>query len=310
MFYSKTVLLTGGTGGLGYYAALNIAKEKPNYLVVITGRSEPKLNQKNAVFLPLDLAPLSKVRAFAESWPSKNYPPIIALILNAGMQSLGPMNLNSDGYETHFAVNHLGHALLFHLLTPSLDPKARIIVTASENHDPVNTQKKGHPDAMYTTAEALAHPEKEKAHPNGMQRYNTSKLANILWTYALARHLSDAKSDIMVNAFNPGFVPGTGLLREYGAISRFLWFYVLPLILPLLRMVMPRIRETKAIGEDLAWIATSEQTEHVTGKYFDGRKEEITSAASYDVEKQEDLWAWTTKTVGGGADVLAGLKHE
>jgi len=319
MSYSKTVLLTGGTGGLGYYAALTIAKEKPNYLVVITGRSDPentaqkintKLNQKNVVFLSLDLAPLSKVRAFADSWPFKNYPPITALILNAGMQSLGPMTLNSDGYETQFAVNHLGHALLFHLLTPYLDPKARIIVTASGTHNPVNTQKSGLPDAVYTTAEELAHPDKENAHPKGMQRYNTSKLANILWTYALARHLSGAKSSNTVNAFNPGLMPGTGLAREHGAIGKFLWFHVFPHILPLLKMVMPIIRETKGSGEDLAWVATSEETEGVTGKYFDGRKEEMTSAASYDVEKQEDLWTWTTKTVGGGADVLAGLKHE
>ncbi|TVY15497.1 WW domain-containing oxidoreductase [Lachnellula arida] len=315
--YTNTVLLTGGTSGLGFFAALNIAKKEPKYIVIITGRSDhnssaskinTKLNQKNVVFLPLDLSSLAKVRGFAESWPSKSYPPIISLILNAGTQSLGPLETNEDGYEKTFAVNHLGHALLFHLLAPYLDPKARIIVTASGTHNPVQTQKSGLPDAVYTTAADLAHPDPASAHPKGMQRYNTSKLANILWTYALARHLGDAKSAITANAFNPGLMPGTGLAREYNGISRFLWFHVLPYIIPLLKMVIPVVRSTEGSGEDLAWVAVSKEAAGVSGKYFDGRKETMTSAASYETEKQDDLWTWTVKTVVGGGDGLTCLK--
>jgi len=228
MSYTNTVLLTGGTGGLGYYVALNIARKYPKYLVIITGRSDPnssakkintKLSQKNVAFLPLDLSSLTQVRAFAESWRSKNYPPIISLILNAGTQFLGPMETNEEGYEKTFMVNHLGHALLFHLFTPYLTPNARIIVTASGTHDPIFTRKNGFPDAAFTTAEELAHPNPETAHPKGMQCYNSSKLANVLWTYALARHLADAKSSITANAFNPGLMPGTGLARDYSPVA-------------------------------------------------------------------------------------------
>lgn len=126
MSYINTVLLTGGTSGLGYYAALNIAQKHPDYLVIITGRSDPdssaqkintKLSQKNVVFLPLDLSSLATVRTFAESWLSNHYPPIISLILNAGTQFIGPMETNEDDYEKTFIINHLGHALLFNLLT-------------------------------------------------------------------------------------------------------------------------------------------------------------------------------------------------
>ena len=317
MAYTNTVLLTGGTSGLGYYAALNIAQKQPKYLVIITGRSDPKssaqkintkLSQNNVTFLPLDLSSLSKARAFAEAWPSKKYPPIISLILNAGTQSLGPVETNEEGYEKTFVINHLGHALLFHLLTPYLTPNARIVVTSSGTHNPIQTQKTNLPDAVYTTAEELARPNPATAHPKGMQRYNSSKLANILWTYALARHLTDAKSGITANAFNPGLMPGTGLAREYGAFARFLWFYVLPHIVPLLRAMIPFVRATDVSGTDLAWLALSPDTEGITGKYFDGRKQIESSTASYEVEKQEDLWEWSVKTTVGQTDVLAGLK--
>jgi NAD(P)-dependent dehydrogenase (short-subunit alcohol dehydrogenase family) len=226
MSYANTVLLTGGTSGLGYHAALNIAQKHPNYLVIITGRSDSdssaikintKLSQKNVAFLPLDLSSLTKVRAFAESWSSKNYPPITSLILNAGSQFLGPMETNEEGYEKSFMINHLGHALLFYFFTPYLTTNARIIVTASGTHDPIITQKLGLPDAAYTTAEELAHPNPETTHPEGMQRYNSNKLANVVWTYALARHLADAKSHITANAFNPGLMPGTRLAPGWHA---------------------------------------------------------------------------------------------
>lgn len=317
MSYVNTVLLTGGTSGLGYYAALNIAQKQPKYLVIITGRSDPnssaqkintKLSQKNVVFLPLDLSSLTKVRTFAESWATKKYPPIISLILNAGTQFLGPMETNEEGFEKTFMVNHLGHAMLFHLLTPYLTPNARIVVTASGTHNPVQTQKSGLPDADFTTAEEVAHPNPKDAHPKGMQRYNTSKLANILWTYALARHLTDAKSSITANAFNPGLMPGTGLAREYSGLAKFMWFHILPHILPLLRIMIPSARATEGSGADLAWVALGPKTAGITGKYFDGEKEAMTSAASYEVGKQEDLWDWSVKTTVGGSDGLAGLK--
>jgi NAD(P)-dependent dehydrogenase (short-subunit alcohol dehydrogenase family) len=317
MSYTNTVLLTGGTSGLGYHAALNVAQKQPKYLVIITGRSDPdssaqkintKLSQKNVAFLPLNLSSLTNVRAFAESWPSKNYPPIISLILNAGSQFLGPLETNEEGYEKTFMINYLGHALLFHLFTPYLTRNARIVVTASGTHDPIITQKLGLPDAVFTTAEELAHPNLETAHPEGMQRYNSSKLANVLWTYALARHLADAKSHITANAFNPGLMPGTRLAREYKPFVRFLWFHVLPRIIPLLRMMYPVMHTMEESGEDLAWVALSTETVGITAKYFDGRKEIMSSATSYDVGKQENLWEWSVKTTVGEKNGLAGLK--
>jgi NAD(P)-dependent dehydrogenase (short-subunit alcohol dehydrogenase family) len=317
MSYTNTVLLTGGTSGLGYYAVLNIAQKQPKYLVIITGRSDSEssaqkiniqLHQKNVAFLPLDLSSTAKVRAFAESWATKNYPPIISLILNAGTQFIGTMETNEEGYEKTFMVNYLGHAMLFNLLTPYLAPDARIIVTASGTYSLIMTLKSGLPDAVYTTAEELAHPHQAMAHPKGMQRYNSSKLANILWTYALARHLAGKKSSITANAFNPGLMFGTGLGRDYTSFMRFMWFHILPRITPLMRTVMPYVRGAQESGANLAWVALSPETAGITGKYFDDKKEIMSSAASMEVEKQEDIWEWTAKTTVGESDGSAGLK--
>ncbi|KAK3332894.1 hypothetical protein B0T19DRAFT_416710 [Cercophora scortea] len=301
----RTVLVTGGTIGLGYWAAQTIARAHPEYLVVISARSDAtsaadvinaSLKQTNTIFLPIDLASTANVRAFAENWVSKSFPPIQALVLNAGIQLPGALKLTAEGVETTFAINHVGHALLFHLLAPHLAPNARVVVTASGTHDPA--QKTGVSDAVYTSAEALAHPPPDAINIPGRQRYTTSKLANVLWTYALQRRLNARAPDrkITVNAFDPGLMPGTGLARETNAVVRFLWKNVLPRMLPVMRMlVSPNIHTPAESGAALARLAIGEDVEGVGGKYFEGMRERESSVVSYEEAKQDDLWGWTVK---------------
>jgi hypothetical protein len=73
-------------------------------------------------------------------------------------------------------------------------------------------------------------------------------------------------------------------------------------------MMYPVLRTMEKSGEDLAWVALSTETVGITRKYFEGRKEIISSVASYDIGKQEDLWEWSVKTTVGEADGLAGFK--
>jgi NAD(P)-dependent dehydrogenase (short-subunit alcohol dehydrogenase family) len=229
MSFTHTVLITGGTAGLGYHCALNIAKEHPEYLVVIASRTDPKsaatsinnqLHQKNAVYIPLDLSNLAKVRSFATDWETKKYPSICMLLLNAGLQFPGALHKTYDGLEATFGINHVGHALLFHLLVPYLADKVRVILTSSGTHDPA--QNSGFPDAKYTSAEELAHPTGPSATTkDGRQRYSTSKLVIIMWTYALHRRFASISGkEMTVNAFDPGLMPGTGLAREYSPFLR------------------------------------------------------------------------------------------
>ncbi|KAH8647202.1 hypothetical protein BX600DRAFT_532666 [Xylariales sp. PMI_506] len=306
--FNRSVIVTGGTINLGYQAALNIAKAHPDYLVVISSRSDKEhaadainnaLKQKNVAFIPLDLAS-------SES----------ALVLNAGLQFPEPLQHTAEGLESTFAINHTGHALLFHLLCGQLvqDGSSRVVLTSSGTHDPA--QKSGLPDAVYISAEELAHPSttESKEYP-GRQRYASSKLANVMWAYALNRHLREAATAsssssstpapatprVTVNAMDPALMPRTGLAREASGIFQFLWTRVLPNLIPLLRFfVSPNIHTPEESGAALSRLAIGSDVEGVSGKYFEGLRKIKSSEDSYDVEKQEDLWNWTVKYAAAG----------
>ncbi|KFY42150.1 hypothetical protein V494_02560 [Pseudogymnoascus sp. VKM F-4513 (FW-928)] len=302
---TRSAIITGGTINLGYHAALEIARQHPDWLVVLCSRSNREhaaesinktLKQTNTIFLPLDLSDTKKVRAFATEWSSKSRPPIQALLLNAALQFPNEMVLTPEGIESTFAISHVGHALLFHLLVPYLAPNARIVVTSSGTHDP--TMKSGLPDANYVSAEQLAHPPPAISKEAGTQHYTNSKLANIMWTYALHQRLHErvAECGLTVNAFDPGLMPGSGLAREYGPVFRFAWHKVMPKMTPVLRVLFtPNIHKPSESGALLARCAISDKLAGVSGKYFEGEKEIKSSSASYDEKKWDDLWEWTVK---------------
>ncbi|KAK8135122.1 short-chain dehydrogenase [Apiospora sp. TS-2023a] len=314
MAYKSTILITGGTSGLGYYAALDIARACPDSQVIISSRTDKEqaaaainktLGQSNVAYVPLDLGDLAKVRNYVEAFAAAQHPPIKALVLNAGLQFPGEVKTTTDGLEATFGINHVGHALLFHLLVPYLADGARVLVTSSGTHDP--EQAIGTPLPIYTTAEALAHPTPDfSASHSGRQRYTTSKLCNVLWTYALARRLAEKVPErgITVTAMDPGLVPGTGLGREAAAVARFLFMKVLPHTIPLLRFLMgtPNVHPPSVSGAALARLAVGddEGVRGVTAKYFEGRREIPSSKDSYDAEKQEGLWRWTVGFLSGG----------
>ena len=300
-----TVLVTGGTTGLGYECALIIAQQYPQYLVLIASRSDKdnaavSINKAtghtNVEYLKLDLSSLAKVRSFAGDYATKGYPPIKALVLNAGLQILD-LNYTEDKIESTFAINHVGHALLFHLLSPHLAEEARIVITSSGTHDPA--QKSGLPAPIYNSAEELAQPTRETEKYAGRQRYATSKLCNVLWTYALQRRLARTPGKKWtVNAFDPGLMPGTGLTRDASALLQFVWHNILPRTIWLLRLLIsPNIHLPRDSGASLARLAVGEDVKGVTGKYYEGQKPIPSSKDSHVVEKQEDLWEWTVKRV-------------
>ena len=142
-FAPQTVLITGGTNGLGLEAARDIATKFPSATLILASRSGETAVQKlsqdlqnnNIHYMKLDLSSMKQVREFVEQVAGAGYPPITNLLLNAGLQVLGQQK-STDGIEMTFAVNHIGHFLLFQLLRPHLSPNARITVTASGVHDP------------------------------------------------------------------------------------------------------------------------------------------------------------------------------
>ncbi|KAL2072435.1 hypothetical protein VTL71DRAFT_11778 [Oculimacula yallundae] len=319
MSFTATIIVTGGTSGLGYNCALTLAQKNPNYLIIVASRKDSEtsassinktLKQNNAIFLPLDLSKLDNIRAFASAFSKNNYPPIKALLLNAALQFPSGLNMTEDGIEKTFGITHVGNALLYHLLTPRFADSARIVVTSSGTHDPA--QKTGLPDAKYISAEMLAHPTGEWATmKDGLQRYTSAKLSNVLWTYALHRRLEKASSDtsgregsrkkITITAIDPGLMGGTSLARDwkiFNYIPGFFWFKVLPLFIPLARrLVHPNIHTPKESGAALANLATGKEFEGISGKYFEGNREIKSSVDSYNVAFQDDLWEWTVKHI-------------
>ena len=304
--FNHSVLITGGTTGVGFHAAVEIARQRPDHCIVIASRKDAaqsakainqKLGQSNVQFIPLDLGDLKNIRSFVRTWNEDGVPPISNLLLNAGLQFPADLNYTTDGFEATFGVNHVGHALLFHLLQPHLADEARIVITSSGVHDPA--QKTGIPDAKYKTAEALAHPSGDDLTIDGRRRYSDSKLCNVVWTYALDRRLRQLSGKKWtVAAFDPGLMPGTGLAREYSAFLRFIWNRILPTLIPLLRLlVSPNVHKPEESGASLAWIALDTKEKSTSGVYYEGKKQIKSSVDSYDESKQEDLWAWTVKTL-------------
>lgn len=311
MTFDRSIIITGGTANLGYFAAYNIAKAHPDYLIVLASRNDgggaaekinADLGQSNTVYTPLDLSDTQNVRQYAEDWASKKYPPIQALLLNAGLQFPGALETTPEGLEKTFAICHVGHALLFHLLCPHFATDARIVVTSSGTHDPA--LKSGIPDPVYTSAEELAHPTGSNITIPGRQRYSTAKLVNVLWTYALHRRLVQRVPErgITVNAIDPGLMPGTGLARDAPWFVRLIWYQVLPRLMPLLRLAIPNIHTPEESGRALARLAIDKELQGVSGKYFEGLNEIKSSKDSYDESTQEDLWGWTILYLSKGGN--------
>ncbi len=314
----QTIVLTGGTAGLGYVCARSIAASHPARHLIIASRNEQQATRvvetlrhetgnQHIEWMLLDLASLDSVRSFARDFAERELPPLRAIVCNAGLQVISGTTYTRDGFETTFGVNCLGHFLLVNLLLRHLVAPARIVFVSSGTHIP--TRKKNLVSRIisatpphYREAQALAWPERypDEAESNdspqvvGMRRYSTSKLCDVLYAYELARRLqiegySTPEHPITVNAFDPGMTPGTELSRDYGALMRFGWNVLLPL--------MPGLKSKETSGKELARLVLDPELENITGKYFAGMEERASSEESYDQKKAAQLWEGSAQLV-------------
>jgi len=304
---TRTVVITGGNTGLGFACAKAIL-ESPRgapWQVVLACRDEGRAqaavdqlsggagNSWQVTALSLDLASLASVRAFAAELTRRlstgSTAPLHAAVCNAGVNPLGTRTTTADGFESTFGVNHLGHFLLINELLPTLKPPGRVVVVASGVHDPA--QKSGVPAPAWNAPAALAQGElgpagaSDKTWAGGQRRYSTSKLANVYFTYALARH---APPGVTANAFDPGLMPGTALMREAPAALRFILGHI-PIAL-LRRVFSPNVHTAQESGEALARLVTDPDLSETTGRYFEGDHEIRSSDESYDDERADELW--------------------
>ncbi|OFV86987.1 MAG: short-chain dehydrogenase [Acidobacteria bacterium RBG_16_68_9] len=195
----KTIVITGGNGGLGYEAASQLARTGAH--VVLACRDLRKAQQAIEAIrsvrpgatldvMELDLANLASVRAFAEAYRVR-HETLDVLCNNAGVMAL-PYRKTADGFEMQLGTNHLGHfALTGLLLEPLLRTNgARVVNVSSGAHrfgrirfDDLHWERRYRKWAAY----------------------GQSKLANLLFTYELQRKLEAAGSKVMSVGCHPGY---------------------------------------------------------------------------------------------------------
>jgi NAD(P)-dependent dehydrogenase (short-subunit alcohol dehydrogenase family) len=319
------VLITGGNSGIGFECARVLARSGLHVVIASRDRAASRTavraiadesGAESIEELGLDLGSLAKVRTFASELVARDLR-LRALVCNAGLQVQAGPRPSADGFETTFAVNHLGHFLLVNLLLAQLGKAApaRIVVVASGVHDPA--QRTGMPKAKIGDLETLARSgEPLNGRFDGRLAYVNSKLCNLWFVYELARRLGrdgggTSTDPITVTGFDPGLVPGSGLARDYPAPMRFVWNHLLPAAARVLTNFLPTINPAPKAGAALARLVTDPDLRGVTGTYFPSHSRwqpAPSSDASYDEARAAALWDASVKWTGlvPGDSKLAG----
>ena len=202
----KTAIITGANTGIGLETAVDFAERNGRVILACRSkeRGEAAVEQvkrrsgnNNVVFMQLDLASLDSVRNFATSVLDKEAR-IDILVNNAGIMAC-PYMKTADGFEMQFGVNHLGHFLLTNLLLDRLKeaPAARIVNVSSSAHQ----RGKINFEDLNSTKNYIP-----------WSAYGQSKLANVLFTRSLAKHLEG--TNVITNALHPGVIR-TELARHF-----------------------------------------------------------------------------------------------
>jgi NAD(P)-dependent dehydrogenase (short-subunit alcohol dehydrogenase family) len=295
---TKTIVMTGATRGLGRVAALKLLRAAPGLHLIVVARSggealagelREQSGNRNVSSAMADLASLDSIRVAAaglvSDFASEALPPLVGFVGNAGLQLTTATQATVDGIELTFAVNVLANHALIDALRDQFSAPARIVLTTSDTHFGDFTHNLGMvPGPRWDEPIQLATPGAAKRAERtaaGRTAYSTSKLAVIYLVHALARRLPPG---IDAFAFNPGLVPGTGLVREANPLSRFAFRRLLPAL-----TLTPFARSLEGAGADLAAAALAPPRGE-TGSYINGTRVERSSPESYDVEREETLW--------------------
>jgi NAD(P)-dependent dehydrogenase (short-subunit alcohol dehydrogenase family) len=266
----KICLVTGANSGIGKVTAKTLAADGASVIMVSRNREKGeaardevvrKTGNKNVDLMITDFSDLSQIRRLAAGVKAK-YNRLHILVNNAGT-FIDKRTLTVDGYETTFAVNHLGYFLLTVELLDLLKSSApaRVVNVASDAHN------RGH---IYFDDLSL-----ENGY-GGWKAYCQSKLANVLFTYELARRLKG--TSVTANCLHPGVV-GTNLFNGVGGWAG-----------KIVRLFTPFMRTPEKGADTMIWLASSPEVEGVTGKYFSDRKEQATNPESYDTSVAARLW--------------------
>ena len=277
----KTVVITGGTSGIGEVAAIALAKMGARIVLVARDKSRgdatlarlrdsaPGIAHSIHFADLLRLAEMKRVAAQIADHESR----IDVLINNAGAL-FGTRNVTEDGLEYTFALNHLAYFVMTEGLRERLSASApsRIISTAS---------------AMHQNA-ALDIDDLQSAKSFGATKaYSRSKLCNILFTRELARRLRG--TGVTANCLHPGFVA-----TRFGDQSGVL-------ISPFVRLAKIFATSPTKGAETIIYLASSSEVSETTGQYF--YKSAPTTPSSRAQDDRSALLLWQHSAA------LAGMKE-
>ncbi len=266
----RICLVTGASSGIGLEAARGLARLGAR--VLLLGRHKGRLEAARAAVARTtkdaqletyvaDLASQREVRRVAADVASR-HDTLDVLVNNAGVIAR-TRTITDDGLELQLAVNHLAPFLLTHLLFDCLKAAgaARVVTVASavETLGRINFADLGS-ELSYDANVA----------------YCQSKLANVMFTYELARRLTS--TGITANCLHPGAV-ATGLLAEYFGRGR-AWATVARVKYP----------GPAAGARTSVYLASSPDVSGVSGRYFEDCAPRASSATSQDVAIQQRLW--------------------
>ena len=263
----KTALITGANSGIGKETALALARMKANLVIVCRdqqrGRAalediKSKSGNPSVELMICDLASQAQIRKLAQEFKQK-HDRLDVLVNNAGV-ILTRRSLTEDGLESTFAINHLAYFLLTNLLLDLIKQSAPARI--------VNVSSTVHKSATIDFDDLQG----ERSY-GAMRAYGQSKLANVLFTYELARRLEGAR--VTANCLHPGVI-ATNIFRDIsgvvGAAAKLF------------------LKSARRGAETSIYLAASPEVEGVTGKYFDDGRAVRSSPESYDEAIAERLW--------------------
>lgn len=273
----KICLVTGATSGMGEATAHALARRNATVIIVARdmGRAWNTLDRIKSQTgnhlieaMIYDLSSQAEIRELVTDFKSK-YQLLDVLVNNVGAW-FSKRQLSADGIEMTFALNHLGPFLLTNLLLDSLKAAtpSRIVNVSSYAHAKIDEMN--FVDLQF-----------QKGYGHGMSAYRQSKLANLLFTYEMARRLEG--TGVTINAANPGLVATNFGLNNFPWLKNWMssvW-----------KGIFGMFAQSPDSGAQTAiYLVSGAEVEKVTGEYFSNKIAIKSSPRSYDTAAASRLW--------------------
>jgi NAD(P)-dependent dehydrogenase (short-subunit alcohol dehydrogenase family) len=268
---SKVCVITGASSGIGYEATLALARDGVRVVMVCRNRQRGETARNRLVrivseaqvdLMIADLSSLRQVRALTSDLIA-THRKIDVLVNNAGVYR-GRPEMSEDGFERTLAVNHLAHFLLTNLLLPPLRAgNARIITVSSGSHRLAKLKRKPLDQIIKSVGDY-----------SGVQAYADSKLANLLFSFELARR----EPHLTAIALHPGM------------LSTRIWNQNNNLLSLMMRLGKPFMERPAVGGERIRCLSTAPEFATATGRFYNRDREAQAAIAAYDRKLAAQLW--------------------